>query len=29
MIDPAPLWQALLADWRAGTAVPIAGCPLP
>ncbi len=22
-IDPAPLWQALLADWRAGTAAPI------
>lgn len=23
IIDPAPLWQALLADWRSGLAVPI------
>ena len=23
IIDPKPLWQALLADWRAGTAVPV------
>ncbi len=23
IIDPAPLWQALLADWHAGTAAPV------
>ncbi len=23
IIDPAPLWEALLADWRAGTGVPV------